>query len=76
MKVAHRTSILPPVLGGEGHAVMPSTWAVLDNRSGLGTVMIEPVFRPEVALLSSETKPTLAAGSFLAAAANQHAAHG
>ncbi|MBE0010875.1 MULTISPECIES: LysR family transcriptional regulator [unclassified Arthrobacter] len=75
VEVAHRTSILPLVLGGVGHAVMPSSWAALANRSGLRTLLIEPVFRLDVALLSREANLTPAAVSFLAVA-KQHAAHG
>ena len=33
-EVAHRTSILPLVLGGVGMAVLPSAWAPLARRAG------------------------------------------
>ena len=41
-EVAHRTSILPMVLSGVGHAVMPSSWRQLAERSGLRTLTITP----------------------------------
>ena len=34
VEVAHRTSILPLVLAGVGHAVMPSSWAPLAHSVG------------------------------------------
>lgn len=64
-EVAHRTSILPLVLGGVGHAVMPSSWAPLANRSGLRTLLIEPVSHLDVALLSRVGDLTPAALTFL-----------
>ena len=40
VEVAHRTSILPLVLAGVGHAVMPSSWAPTAHRAGLRTLHI------------------------------------
>lgn len=65
VEVAHRTSILPMVLAGVGHAVMPSSWTATANRSGLRTLQIEPVSRLDVALLSRTKDLTPAALSFL-----------
>lgn len=65
VEVAHRSSILPMVLAGIGHAVMPSSWAPIANRSGLRTLQIEPVSRLDVALLSRTKDLTPAALSFL-----------
>ena len=49
-EVAHRTSILPMVMSGVGHAVMPSSWRPLADRLGLRTLAIEPVSVLHVAL--------------------------
>ncbi|MBG6217740.1 DNA-binding transcriptional LysR family regulator [Arthrobacter sp. CAN_A6] len=68
VEVAHRTSVLPLVLGGIGHAVMPSSWAPLAQKSGLRTLVIEPVSYLNVALLSRLANLTPAAQSFLAVA--------
>ena len=57
VEVAHRTSILPLVLAGVGHAVMPSSWAPLAHKSGLRTLLIEPVSHLDVAILSRKTGP-------------------
>lgn len=64
-EVAHRTSILPLVLAGVGHAVMPSSWAPLAHRSGLRTLLIQPVSHLDVAVLSRKADLTPAASSFL-----------
>jgi DNA-binding transcriptional LysR family regulator len=64
-EVAHRTSILPMVLSGVGHAVMPSSWRQLAERSGLRTLTITPEVMLHVALLSRPTGLTPAAESFL-----------
>ncbi|MDF9278164.1 LysR family transcriptional regulator [Arthrobacter sp. EH-1B-1] len=69
-EVAHRTSILPLVIAGVGHAVMPSSWAPLANKSGLRTLLIEPVSRLDVALLSRTKDLTPAAQSFIELAQN------
>lgn len=71
-EVAHRTSILPLVLAGVGHAVMPSSWAPLAQKSGLRTLLIEPVSYLDVAILSRKDDLTPAAQAFLRVA-EQHA---
>jgi DNA-binding transcriptional LysR family regulator len=65
VEVAHRTSILPLVLAGVGHAVMPSSWAPLAHKSGLRTLLIEPVSQLAVAILSRKQDLTPAARAFL-----------
>jgi DNA-binding transcriptional LysR family regulator len=65
VEVAHRTSILPLVLAGVGHAVMPSSWAPLAHKSGLRTLLIEPVSHLDVAILSRKQDLTPAAKAFL-----------
>lgn len=65
VEAAHRTSILPLVLAGVGHAVMPSSWAPLAHESGLRTLLLEPVSHLEVAILSRKDDLTPAALAFL-----------
>jgi DNA-binding transcriptional LysR family regulator len=72
VEVAHRTSILPLVLAGVGHAVMPSSWAPTAHKAGLRTLLIEPVSHLEVAILSRKDDLTPAASAFLEVA-RQHA---
>lgn len=69
VEAAHRTSILPLVLAGVGHAVMPSSWARLAHKSGLRTLLIEPVSHLNVAILSRKEDLTPAARAFLKVAA-------
>ncbi len=73
VEVAHRTSILPLVLAGVGHAVMPSSWAPTAHKAGLRTLLIEPVSYLDVAVLSRKEDLTPAARAFLDVAA-EHAA--
>ena len=68
VEVAHRTSILPLVLAGVGHAVMPSSWAPTAHKAGLRTLLIEPVSHLDVAILSRKEDLTPAARAFLAIA--------
>lgn len=70
VEVAHRTSVLPLVLAGVGHAVMPSSWAPLARQSGLRVMGIEPVSVLHVAVLSRQSDLTPAARAFLAVAAD------
>ena len=67
--MAHRTSILPLVLAGVGHAVMPSSWAPTAHKAGLRTLLIEPVHHLDVAVLSRKENLTPAAKAFLGVAA-------
>lgn len=76
VEVAHRTSILPMVVAGVGHAVMPSAWAPLAHASGLRTLRIEPVSLLNVAVLSRTSGLTPTAQAFLAVAAEYGAETG
>jgi DNA-binding transcriptional LysR family regulator len=72
-EVAHRTSVLPLVLAGVGHAVMPSSWTPLARQAGLRVLGIEPITVLHVAVLSRPSDLTPAAQAFLDVAA-RHAA--
>lgn len=76
VEVAHRTSILPLVLAGVGHAIMPSSWAPLARHSGLRVARIEPESVLHVAVLSRQSGLTPAARAFMDVAATHSAAHG
>ncbi|NKX55500.1 LysR family transcriptional regulator [Arthrobacter mobilis] len=69
VEVAHRTSVLPLVLAGVGHALMPSSWAPLARKSGLRVARIEPVSELHVAVLSRQSDLTPSARAFLGVAA-------
>ncbi|MCM0616027.1 LysR family transcriptional regulator [Paenarthrobacter sp. TYUT067] len=73
VEVAHRTSILPLVLAGVGHAVMPSSWAPTAHKAGLRTLLVEPVNYLDVAVLSRKENLTPAAKAFLQVAASHTA---
>ena len=74
VEVAHRTSVLPLVLAGLGHAVLPSSWAPLARQAGLRTARIEPAVYLYVSALSRASDLTPAARAFLAVAARPEAA--
>ncbi|EYT47573.1 LysR family transcriptional regulator [Kocuria sp. UCD-OTCP] len=74
-EVAHRTSVLPLVLAGVGHAVMPSSWTPLARATGLRVLRIEPVTVLHVAVLSRPSDLTPAARAFLEVAAQHTADH-
>lgn len=65
VEVDHRTSILPLVLSGVGHAVMPSSWVPLAAQAGLRTLRIEPSSALHVAVISRLDHLTPAAVAFL-----------
>lgn len=65
VEVEHRTSILPMVLSGVGHAVMPSSWTSLAQRSGASVRAIEPASLLRIALVSRRGPLTPAAQAFL-----------
>lgn len=69
VEVAHRTSVLPLVLAGVGHAIMPTSWTPTARQLGLSVVGIEPPSVLHVALLSRQADLTPAALAFLAVAA-------
>ncbi|MEL7974335.1 LysR family transcriptional regulator [Isoptericola sp. F-RaC21] len=63
-EVAHRTSILPLVLSGFGHAVMPSSWTPLARRAGAVVHQIEPTSALRVAAVVRKASLTPAARAF------------
>lgn len=65
VEVEHRTSILPMVLAGIGHAVMPSSWTSLARRAGAPVRAIEPPSVLRIALVTRKAALTPAAGAFL-----------
>ncbi|GAA3326819.1 LysR family transcriptional regulator [Paeniglutamicibacter sulfureus] len=75
VEVAHRTSVLPLVLAGVGHSVMPLSWAPLARQSGLRVLHIEPVSELHVAILSRQSNLTPAAKAFLDVARDYAASH-
>ena len=70
VEVAHRTSILPLVLAGVGHAILPSSWATLAEHSGLRVARIEPEAVLHVAVVSRPEDLTPSARAFLAVASD------
>lgn len=71
-QVAHRTSILPLVLAGVGHAVVPSSWKGQALSSGAEVRAIEPATHLEVSLVSRQDTLTPAARA-LTEVARDHA---
>ncbi|MGY1833129.1 LysR family transcriptional regulator [Geodermatophilus sp. SYSU D01180] len=65
VEVEHRTSIMPLVLAGVGHAVLPSSWAPLAQRSGALVRRIEPAVLLRIALVSRTSTLTPAAQAFV-----------
>jgi len=74
-EVAHRTSILPLVLGGVGHAIMPSSWEPLAAHAGLRTLQVEPVSYLHVAVVARTDALTPAAQAFMQVATAYSHAH-
>ncbi|MGH8866732.1 MAG: LysR family transcriptional regulator [Actinomycetes bacterium] len=66
VEVEHRTTILPMVLAGVGHAVVPSSWTRLATRAGARVRHIEPTSPLRIALVTRTTTLTPAARAFLA----------
>ena len=66
VEVEHRTSILPMVLAGVGHAVLPSSWTTLAQRSGARVRRLEPAVLLRIALVSRTGSLTPAAQAFVA----------
>lgn len=65
VEVEHRTSILPMVLAGVGHAVMPSSWTSLAQRSGARVRRLEPAVLLRIALVFRTGSLTPAAQAFV-----------
>ncbi|HKU10773.1 LysR family transcriptional regulator [Sinomonas sp.] len=70
VEVAHRTSILPLVLAGVGHAILPSSWTALAEHSGLRVARIEPEAALHVAVVSRPEDLTPSARAFLEVASD------
>ncbi|MGK9220565.1 MULTISPECIES: LysR family transcriptional regulator [unclassified Microbacterium] len=68
VEVAHRTSILPLVIRGIGHAVMPASWTPLAEHAGLRTLRIDPPTLLHVSVISRMDHLSPAARAFLAVA--------
>lgn len=66
VEVEHRTSILPMVLAGVGHAVMPSSWTSLAERAGAVVRPIDPPSVLRIALVTRGASLTPAAHAFVA----------
>jgi len=64
-EVDHRTSILPLVLAGFGHAVMPSAWEPLATRLGAVVRSITPASYLEIAIVTRASSLTPGATAFL-----------
>ncbi|PRY59540.1 LysR family transcriptional regulator [Glycomyces artemisiae] len=67
-EIAHRTSILPLVLAGFGHAVMPASWTPLAERTGAAVRRIEPAWHLHVSLVCRPEGLSPAARAFVAMA--------
>ena len=65
VEVEHRTSILPMVLAGIGHAVMPSSWSPLAQRAGARVRNIEPPSVLRIAMVARDAAVTPAARAFI-----------
>jgi DNA-binding transcriptional LysR family regulator len=65
VEVEHRTSILPMVLAGIGHAVMPSSWRGLAQRAGARVRPIKPRSVLRIALVARNAALTPAARAFI-----------
>jgi len=73
-EVAHRTSILPLVMAGLGHAVMPSSWSSIARRVGARVRRIEPVSNLRVLAVWQPDALTPGAVAFLDVLERQAAA--
>jgi DNA-binding transcriptional LysR family regulator len=65
VEVEHRTSILPMVLAGIGHAVLPSSWSPLAQRAGARVRNIEPPSVLRIATVARNAALTPAARAFI-----------
>lgn len=65
-EVAHRTSLLPLVLAGTGHSVMPESWRALAEGLGCSVARIEPQVHLEIGLVYRWAPLSPAAEAFLA----------
>lgn len=67
-EVAHRTSLLPFVLAGLGHSVMPSSWRELATSTGCRVRRIEPGVHLHVSLIYRPQGLTPGAKAYVALA--------
>lgn len=67
-EVSHRTSILPLVMAGIGHAVLPSAWRSMAEACGLRTLEVHPQTVLRTALVSRRDRLTPAAEAFMGVA--------
>jgi DNA-binding transcriptional LysR family regulator len=65
VEVEHRTSILPMVLAGVGHAVLPSSWTPLAERAGALVREVEPASFLRIALVTRKAVLTPSATAFM-----------
>lgn len=65
VEAAHRTSILPLVMAGVGHAVLPSSWRAIAEDLGLRVVGLQPANPLHVAVISRLGDLTPGAREFL-----------
>jgi DNA-binding transcriptional LysR family regulator len=65
VEVEHRTSILPMVLSGVGHAVVPSSWTPLARRAGAVVRQIDPPSLLRVSFVARKGSLTPAARAFV-----------
>jgi DNA-binding transcriptional LysR family regulator len=68
-EVAHRTSILPMVLAGIGHAVLPSAWTTIARSAGARVRTIAPETHLHVVAISRRSDLTPGAAAFMDMAA-------
>lgn len=74
VEAAHRTSILPLVMAGIGHAVLPSSWRVMAETLGLRVLELRPSSPLHVAVISRLGDLTPSAREFLRLAVGHAAA--
>lgn len=67
-EVSHRTSLLPLVLAGVGHSVMPASWTRMARLAGCVVRRIDPPTALEVHLVHRRSDLTAASAAFVALA--------
>lgn len=67
-EVSHRTSLLPLVLAGVGHSVMPSSWTRMARLAGCAVRTIEPATALQVHLVHRRDDLSAASAAFVALA--------
>ncbi|MFJ2618740.1 LysR family transcriptional regulator [Glutamicibacter sp. NPDC087344] len=64
-EVAHRSSLLPLVLAGVGHAILPEAWAPMARHAGVHVVRLLPAVDLHISLISRRQGLTPAARAFV-----------